>query len=291
MSLFTRPDDLGAHVSTAGGVARAPARAAELSSAVLQLFTKQPSRWAEPVITPEIAAEFQHERAAHGIRTVAAHDAYLINLATADSVLFDRSCGAFCSELERCELLGIEFLVTHPGNATDGEMERGLVQNAHAIERALRQVPGSTQVLLETTAGGGKVIGARFEDLARIRALISEELRPRVGVCVDTCHVWVAGYDLVDDYDAVMAELDAQVGLANVRLFHLNDSVGARGSKRDRHAAIGAGTLGLEPFRRILNDERFHMVPKVLETPKGDDPKQYAVVDRENLARLRALRA
>ena len=291
MSLFPQPDDLGAHVSTAGGVSRAPARAAEISSVVLQLFTKQPSRWAEPVITPELAAEFRSERAAHGIRTVAAHDAYLINLATADNVLFERSCGAFCSELERCELLGIEFLVTHPGNATDGEMERGLVQNAAAIERALRQVPGNTQVLLETTAGGGKVIGARFEDLARIRALIPEDLRARVGVCVDTCHVWVAGYDLVADYDAVIAELDALVGLANVRLFHLNDSVGAKGSKRDRHAGIGEGTLGLEPFRRILNDDRFRAVPKVLETPKGDDPKQYAAVDRENLARLRALRA
>ena len=207
-------DDLGAHVSTAGGIARAPARAAELESVVLQLFTKQPSRWAEPVVTPEIATEFRRERAAYGIRAVAAHDAYLINLATADSVLFDRSCGAFCSELERCELLGIEFLVTHPGNATDGEMERGLVQNAAAIERALRQVPGGTQVLLETTAGGGKVIGSRFE-----------------------------------------------------------------------------GTLGLEPFRRILNDERFRDVAKLLETPKGDDPKQYAAVDRANLTRLRELRA
>ena len=291
MTAFPLPDDLGAHVSTAGGIARAPARAAELESVVFQLFTKQPSRWAEPVVTPEIATEFRRERAAYGIRAVAAHDAYLINLATADSVLFDRSCGAFCSELERCELLGIEFLVTHPGNATDGEMERGLVQNAAAIERALRQVPGGTQVLLETTAGGGKVIGSRFEDLARIRSLIADDVRDRVGICVDTCHVWVAGYDLVDDYDGVMAELDRTVGIEHVRLFHLNDSVGARSSKRDRHAGIGDGTLGLEPFRRILNDERFRDVAKLLETPKGDDPKQYAAVDRANLTRLRELRA
>ncbi|HWV56942.1 MAG TPA: deoxyribonuclease IV, partial [Longimicrobiales bacterium] len=150
------------------------------------------------------------------------------------------------------------------------------------------EVPGRTMVLLETTAGAGRVLGSRFEELAEMIERIPQDLRDRVGVCVDTCHVWAAGYDLAGDYDGVMAEIDRRVGLDRVRLFHLNDSVGGLGSHRDRHADIGTGTLGDEPFRRLVNDPRFRDVPKVLETPKGDDP---AAADRKNLARLRGYRA
>lgn len=284
-------DELGAHVSTAGGVPRAPARAAEIGAVVLQLFTKQPSRWAEPVLTDDAVAEFRAERALHGIRAVASHDAYLINLASPDAVLFERSCRAFVAELERCTRLGIEYLVTHPGNAMDGDVARGLAQNAAAIEAALAQHPGGTMVLLETTTGGGKALGGSFDQLAELRRRIAEPLRARVGVCVDTCHVWVAGYDLRDDYAGVMRAFDDALGLDTLRLFHLNDSLGERGSRRDRHAHIGQGTLGDAPFRALLEDDRFRAVPKLLETPKGDDPKRYAEVDRMNLARLRALRA
>jgi deoxyribonuclease IV len=284
-------DELGAHVSTAGGVARAPERAAQLDAGVLQLFTKQPSRWAEPTLSDEIVREFQRERARFGIRAVASHDAYLINLATPDTTLFERSCDAFCAELKRCTTLGIEYIVTHPGNATDRETDRGLQQNSDAIQRALELVPGATMVLLETTPGGGSALGATFEQLAAIRDRIAAPHRDRVGFCVDTCHIWVAGYDLRDDYDGVMSRLDEMMGIEHVRFFHLNDSVGDRGSRRDRHAHIGEGTLGEAPFRRLMNDERFAAVPKVLETPKGEDPKRYAEVDRMNLGRLRAMRA
>ena len=280
-------DELGAHVSTAGGVARAPERAAALDAFVVQVFTKQPSRWAEPAPAPDAVRDFQAERARHGIVVAAAHDSYLINLATSDPTLHERSRAAFRAELARCMALGLEYLVTHPGNATDGDRESGLVRNAEAIERALEEVGGSTMVLLETTAGGGSALGASFEEIARLRQGVRPSLRERVGVCLDTCHAWAAGYDLRDDYDGVMARLADTIGLEWLRLFHLNDSVGDRGSRRDRHAHIGGGALGEAPFRRLMTDERLLAVPKVLETPKDDDP---VAADRENLDRLRRYR-
>jgi deoxyribonuclease-4 len=281
-------DELGAHVSTAGGVQRAPERATEIGSVVVQVFTKQPNRWAERPCDDALAAAFREERRTHGIAAVASHDSYLINLASPDPVLFERSYASFRMELERCTALGIEFVVTHPGNATDGDYDRGLAQNAEAIERALEEVGGTTQVLLETTAGSGRVLGATFEQLATMRERIREPLRERVGVCLDTCHVWAAGYDLVGDYDGVMAHFEDVLGLDTLRLFHLNDSVGGHGSRRDRHAGIGEGTLGEMPFRRLMTDERFRAVPKVLETPKGED---MVTEDRVNLGRLRQYRA
>lgn len=281
------PDELGAHVSVAGGVETAPERAAEIDAVVLQLFTKQPNRWAEPALDEDRIRRFGEARRRFGIRVVSSHDSYLINLAAPGAELFERSYASFRAELSRCVALGIEYLVTHPGNATDGDARRGLEQNAAAIGRALAEVPGETVVLLETTAGSGKVLGSTFEELAAMIELIDASRRHRVGVCVDTCHVWAAGYDLAGDYDGVIERLAATVGLDRVRLFHLNDSVGGLGSRRDRHADIGAGTLGDEPFRRLLNDDRFRSVPKVLETPKGDD---HAAADRRNLARLRSLR-
>lgn len=280
-------DELGAHVSVAGGVERAPERAAAIDSVVVQVFTKQPNRWAERDVPEATAAAFREERKRYGIRVVASHDSYLINLATPDPQLFEKSYDSFRMELRRCVALGIEFLVTHPGNATDGDARRGLEQNARAIDRALAEVGGETIVLLETTAGGGNVLGATFEQLAEMIDLVSSERRDRVGVCLDTCHVWAAGYDLRDDYDGVFDRFDRTVGLERLRLFHLNDSLGGLGSKRDRHADIGKGTLGDEPFRRLMNDDRFRAVPKVLETPKGDD---HVAADRANLARLRGYR-
>jgi len=285
--LERKPDELGAHVSTAGGLDRAPGRAAEIDSVVMQIFTKQPNRWAEPAVDEAAAAAFVAAREEHGIHVVASHDSYLINLATPDAELYEKSYASFRAELQRCAALGVEYLVTHPGNATDGEIERGLEANARAIRRALEEVDGPTVVLLETTAGSGKVLGSRFEELAAIIDLIGPPHADRVGVCFDTCHVWAAGYDLKGDYAGVFAELDRCVGLDRVRLFHLNDSVGDRGSRRDRHAWIGEGTLGDEPFRALLLDRRFREVPKVLETPKLDDP---VASDRRNLGRLRGFR-
>jgi deoxyribonuclease IV len=276
---------LGAHVSTAGGCRNAPGRAADIGATAIQIFTKQPNRWAEVVIGDVDCVAFRGELPERGVGYANAHDSYLINLASPDPALRDRSYAAFLAELVRADRLGLDALVTHPGNATDGDLPRGLAQNAELVERALEEAGGTVEVLLETTAGSGKVIGARFEELAEMIVRVSPAVRHRVGVCVDTCHVHAAGYDLVDDYDGVVSRLADTVGLERVRLFHLNDSATPFASRRDRHAAIGEGSLGEGPFRRLMNDPRFSAVPRVLETPKGDD---MVTLDRLNLARLRS---
>ncbi|MBA4159851.1 MAG: deoxyribonuclease IV, partial [Gemmatimonadetes bacterium] len=221
----------------------------------------------------------------HELRYLCAHDSYLINLATADPILRDRSFASFRSELARANRLQLQAVVTHPGNATDGIPERGLAQNAALIEQALAAEGGSAMVLLETTAGSGRVLGSTFEELASMIERVSAPLRERVGICVDTCHVFAAGYDIRGEYDTVIRRLDDALGLDRLHCFHLNDSQHPLGSRKDRHAGIGEGTLGDDPFRRIMNDERFAHLPKILETPKGDDPVE---ADLRNLARLRS---
>jgi deoxyribonuclease-4 len=281
---------LGAHVSTAGGCRNAPARAADIGASAIQVFTKQPNRWAEVQLVDDECQAFRTGLIEHGVAYANAHDSYLINLATADPILRDRSYAAFVGELRRASQLGLDALVSHPGNATDGDLPRGLAQNAELVAQALEEVGGSVMVLLETTAGAGKVIGSRFEELSEMIERVPPGLRDRVGVCVDTCHIFAAGYDLRDDYFGVMERLADVIGLHRVRLFHLNDSMTAFGSRRDRHAAIGEGSLGDEPFRHLVNDPRFAGVPMVLETPKEhpDDPKDLVTLDRMNLARLRS---
>jgi deoxyribonuclease IV len=279
-------DELGAHVSSAGGVRNAPARAAELDSVVLQLFTKMPSRWAEPTCGDDEARAFDEQQREHGVRAVAAHDSYLINLASPDPVLRARSTDSFRAEVRRCGMLGIPAVVSHPGNATDGDMESGLARNAEAIQQVLEET-ADVAVLLETTAGTGRVLGSTFDELARLLNRLPAGLQPRLGVCLDTCHVWAAGYDLRRHWHDVLARFDDTIGLHRIRIFHLNDSVGGCGSRRDRHAHIGLGALGDEPFRNLLLDDRFRAVPKLLETPKDDDA---LAADRANLARLRSFR-
>lgn len=279
-------DELGAHVSSAGGVRNAPARAAALDSQVFQLFTKMASRWAEPLLTDDDVAVFRDSVAEHGIVSMCAHDSYLINLASPDPVLRRRSIDSFRLELARCARLGIPLVVSHPGNATDGDTESGLTRNAEAVQEVLEVVPG-VMVLFETTAGAGRSLGATFEQMADLLERIPAPLQQRLGVCVDTCHVWAAGYDLRGDYDGVIKRFDDTLGLERLRILHLNDSVGGLGSRRDRHAHIGAGALGEEPFRRLMLDDRLVRVPKLLETPKDDNA---LVADRRNLARLRGYR-
>lgn len=281
-------DELGAHVSVAGGVERAPRRARRVTAVNLQLFTKQPNRWAEPTLAPEQVRAFREARAAAGIRCTVAHDSYLINLASPNPVLWDRSLESFQAELVRGRDLGLDFLVTHPGNATDGDLGSGIARNAAAVAEALQECPDGPRVLLELTAGAGTTVGGSFEDLAAIREGVGSPLNHRVGVCVDTCHAFSAGYDLVDDYDGVWQAFDASLGLSRLELFHLNDSKHPFASHRDQHEMIGEGTLGEEPFRRIMRDERFRGVPKLLETPKGDDVVSN---DRRNLALLRSYRS
>lgn len=280
---------LGAHVSTAGGCRNAPERAADIGATAIQIFTKQPNRWAEVILSDDECAAYRAGIADRGVVYANAHDSYLINLASPDPVLRDRSLAAFKAELRRAEMLGLDALVTHPGNATDGDLARGLAQNAALIEESLEEVGGRVMVLVETTAGSGKVIGSKFEELAEMIERVSPANRPRVGVCLDTCHVYAAGYDLRGDYRGVMTHLDDVVGLDRLKLFHLNDSATPFASRRDRHAAIGEGSLGDEPFRAIMTDDRFASTPKVIETPKEcDDPKDLVTMDRMNLARLRS---
>ncbi len=284
-------DELGAHVSVAGGVQTAPGRAVEIGTVCLQLFTKQANRWAEPDLdSPRVKERFEayaSEVRDHGIRFHGSHDSYLINLSSPDPDLWARSARCFEGELRRSALLGLDYVVTHPGNATDGDMDSGLARNAEGVTRALEAVPATTRVLLEITAGSGTTVGSTFERLRAIIDAIPADVRDRVGVCFDTCHAYSAGYDLVDDYDGVWSRFQDVLGMDRLGLFHLNDSKHPLGSRKDRHEEIGLGTIGHEPFRRIMTDSRFQTVPKVLETPKGDD---MVTNDRRAIALLRGFR-
>lgn len=281
-------DELGAHVSVAGGVDRAPGRAAEIGAVVLQIFTRQPNRWADPVLSDGAVAGYREEAARRGVTWAAAHDSYLINLSSPQPALWRRSADTFRREVERAALLGLNAVVTHPGNATDGDRASGIERNAAGVAEALEAVPEGPRVLLELTAGAGTSVGGTFEELARIIRLVPAPPRDRVGVCFDTCHAWVAGLDLQGDFEGVWMRADDTFGAHRIELFHLNDARTPFGSRLDRHENIGMGTMGIEPFRRLMNSGRFRTVPKVLETPKGDDGVS---ADRENLAVLRGLRA
>lgn len=276
---------LGAHVSTTGGVRHAPARGVELGANVLQVFTKSVNRWAEPTLPRHECAAFRRECRAAGVAVAGSHDSYLINLATPDRGLFRRSLASFRRELARASRLGLDFVVTHPGNATDGDRERGLEQNAAAIAEALMGVTASFRVLLECTAGQGRALGSTFEELGSLIGQIPVAIRSRVGVCLDTAHLLAAGYDLVNRYEEVFEEFDDVVGFERLGLLHLNDSKAPLGSRVDRHEHIGKGALGDAPFRRIMNDSRLASIPKVIETPKETHTRWW---DRRNLRRLRA---
>jgi deoxyribonuclease-4 len=274
---------LGAHVSAAGGVPEAPARAAAIGATAMQLFTKMGNRWAERDCLEGECASFRERLGTTVVTATMAHDSYLINLASPDPVLRTRSIESFTKELNRCRALGLDYLVSHPGNYMD-EREAGIARNADAISEALAASPGPTILCLETTAGSGTSLGATFEELAAIISLVDERYRDRLGICVDTCHVYSAGYDLVKDYDGVFARLDDAMGLGRLKVMHLNDSKTPFESHRDRHELIAEGSLGELPFRRIMNDARLVNVPKVIETPKLDDA---TLTDTRMLERLR----
>jgi deoxyribonuclease-4 len=250
----------------------------------MQLFTKQANRWAERACEGDECTAWRTALAETRVGPTVSHDSYLINLASPDPVLRARSIASFVAELERCRSLGIAYLVSHPGNYMD-ERESGIARNADAITEALEKVPGDTMLCMETTAGAGTVIGATFEELADLVARVGDSVRHRVGVCVDTCHVYSAGYDLVNDYDGVWARFEDTVGRERLRVLHLNDSKVPFASKRDRHELIAEGTLGAAPFRRLMTDERLASVTKIIETPKGDEPE---VTDRRMLELLKS---
>lgn len=269
-------------MSIAGGTPMAPPRALEIGATAMQIFTKQANRWAERECEDDECTAFRAALESTQVIATCAHDSYLINLASPDDALRARSRTSFEAELRRCRALGLTYLVSHPGNFMD-DRASGLARNAESIVAALETEPGETMLLLETTAGAGTVLGSTFNELATLIEAIPEPHRSRVGVCLDTAHVFAAGYDLVNDYDGVITGFDDIIGLDRLRMMHLNDSKAPMGSKRDRHELIGEGAIGEGPFRRIMNDQRLASVPKVLETPKLDDP---AATDRRMLERL-----
>jgi len=272
----------GAHMSIAGGVDRAVDRAVEAGCDTLQVFTGNARQWASrPLDADEITA-FREKRAEHGLDPAVAHASYLINLASDDDELWERSWKACAEELARCRALGLDGLVLHPGAHRGAGREAGLERVARALERAV--VPRHPPVLLEGTAGQGTALGG---DLADLRWLLDRLDTARLGVCLDTCHLHAAGYGLgtPEDCDRTLAEIERVVGMRHVRVLHCNDSRGEAGSRLDRHAHPGRGTIGVRGFRALLTDVRVDGLAAILETPKDED----GAWDRANLARLRAM--
>jgi deoxyribonuclease-4 len=249
----------------------------------MQMFSKMANRWAERLCEDEECRAFSAALTDTEIKATAAHDSYLINLASPDPVLRARSLASFESELRRCEALGLQYLVSHPGNYMN-DRPSGIARNAEAIGVALERVPGRVMVLMEMTAGSGTAIGSSFEEMAILIDAVPSPHRERVAVCVDTAHVFAAGYDLVNDYEGVWSRFADTLGMRRLRLMHLNDSKTPRGSHRDRHELIAEGAIGERAFRRIMTDDRLVAIPKVIETPKLDDAE---ATDRRMLERLR----
>ena len=279
-------DYLGAHMSIAGGLHLAIDRAVAAGCGVLQIFTRNSNQWKGKPLSDADCTLFREKFAASGLHEVVSHDIYLINLASQPGEIRDKSLAAFRDELETCGRLGIKKVVMHPGSHLADTPENGLARVSGAFDQLFGEVPQFMgRVLLETTAGQGTNLGRTFEEL---RAIIDGSRHPeRFGVCFDTCHTFAAGYDIATEagYQDTMAQFDRIIGLDLLQCFHLNDSIKGLGSRVDRHDHIGKGALGLNPFRFILNDPRFVKVPKILETPKGDNDEMDAV----NLGVLRQL--
>lgn len=281
-----RQPRLGAHMSVAGGFDRALERGRKVGCQTVQIFTKSNNQWQAPPITREQAGAFARAVKESGIGPVFAHSAYLINVGSPDKATFERSKQALKVELERASALGLAFLVLHPGSHKETGEEKCLQRIAAAARWALDQAPKSpVRLLYETAAGQGSCVGHRFEHLDQ---LLQRTGRPeRTGICLDTCHLFAAGYDFRTPaaYERTMAELDRVVGLTQVKAVHLNDSKKELGSRVDRHEHIGQGRIGLEGFRCLLNDPRLGEVPMVLETPKDEECTE----DVMNLKVLRGL--
>jgi deoxyribonuclease-4 len=276
----------GAHMSIAGGLEKSIHRAKQAGCDALQIFTKNSNQWKAKPLAEEQVDVYKSCLAASSIYPVVAHDSYLINLASPDDELWEKSIEAFRVELERCEQLAVPYLVTHPGSYVKSTEEEGIARIAQALNRINRDLAGyQVMALLETTAGQGSNIGWRFEQLAAIMGQVAEP--ERVGYCFDTCHAFAAGYDIrtSEGYAETMNAFDSILGLDKLKVFHFNDSKKELGSRRDRHDHIGAGEIGVEGFRHFVNDPRFAEHPALLETPKSDDLHE----DIENLATLRGL--
>lgn len=279
-------DYLGAHMSISGGLHLAIDRALATGCGVLQIFTRNSNQWKGKAISDADTDLFRQKFAASGLHEVISHDIYLINLAAQPGETRDKSLAAFRDELETCARLGIAKVVMHPGSHLTDSPQAGLERVVEAFDQLFEEVPQfEGQVLVETTAGQGSNLGRTFEELAAI--INGSRFPDKFGVCFDTCHTFAAGYDTATEegYRDTMEQFDRLIGLQRLQCFHFNDSKKGLGSRVDRHEHIGQGALGLNPFRFILNDPRFSTIPKILETPKGDNDE----MDLINLELLRGL--
>lgn len=277
---------LGVHVSVAGGVDKAFERAEKIECTAFQIFTKSNRQWQAKDLEPEVIDRFQQRQKECGLNAVVCHASYLLNLGTEDEVVWQKSVEALLIEMERCEQLKIPYLVLHPGSPVGGSVEAGIKRVIKALDLVHERLPGyQVKIALEITAGQGSTLGSSFEEIAAIRTGCRQP--ERLVVCFDTCHALAAGYEFrtPESYEQMIQEFDRVIGLDLLKVCHFNDSETDLGSRVDRHAHIGEGRIGLEPFGFFLNDPRLKGVYFLLETPKDDDPGD----DIRNLAKLRSL--
>ncbi|RMH26005.1 MAG: deoxyribonuclease IV [Planctomycetota bacterium] len=294
---------LGSHLSVAGGLVNALHEARRLRFDTVQIFTKNQRQWRVPPLKEDARDDWLRELRELGWEgRTASHASYLANLGSPDRSLWEKSLGLMRAEVERCDALSIPYLVFHPGahmGASEEDARAGCDRVAQGVRRLIDQTPdGSTVLCLENTAGAGTTLGRTFEELARIaqgavrglRGSARSRAEARIGFCFDTCHALAAGYDITtaEGVREVFDRFDRALGLGRLRVLHLNDSKGALGSRVDRHTHIGDGAVGLEAFRHIMNRPEFRLVPKILETPKGESPKgtPWDTINRRRLERL-----
>ncbi len=277
---------LGAHVSTSGGLIRAFARGNEIGCEALQIFVKSPNQWRAKPLAADEAEAFRAAHAAAGKLPLVAHAAYLINLAAPDPAILEKSRAGLADELRRGAAIGLDGVVVHPGAHLGRGIDAALTAIAESLDALSEGLESNTpKILVELTAGQGTVVGHTLEQLAQIRARAA--CRERIAFCLDTCHAFAAGYELgtAAGVEEFLAEIERHLGFELVACLHVNDSQGERGSRKDRHANIGAGKIGLEGFRRLLGEPRLAAAPAILETPIGDDELGHA----RDLEKLRDL--
>jgi deoxyribonuclease-4 len=276
---------LGAHESVAGGLHLAFERIERVGGEALQIFTRNQRQWHPAPLKEEEITAFKEAHSKNAGMIVASHASYLVNLATGKDELLEKSVGNLTLELKRCAQLDIPYVVLHPGSHGGNGVEIGLERVVAGLDRTIEEAGVEVQLLVETTAGQGTGLGSCFEELGYI--LDNSKYPELLGVCVDTCHIFAAGYELrtEDGYGKTITTLEKAIGLDNIRFFHLNDSKKELGSRVDRHDHIGKGAIGLDGFRNLLNDSRFANMPMTLETPKSESLEE----DRENLRVLRTL--